>query len=449
MSYHRTSTQGAQAVVKFNGTGIQVFGSKRSTYGSFNLQVDGGSTFVCNGTSSGNPLFQQLLCSTRLSNGPHTAVLTNLQNSPVDIDNIVLFGEIGQAGAQLSVASFDDNDAAMVYTPSPQAWNFNNGSAFMNNTLHYTQMPGATASMQFNGDAVAVYGTVSPDHADIQVTLDGQMMPLLPGGSGGRVSALHTKVLLFFANGLGRGLHKVALSGNTNTTTGPFIDVDAIQVYTSTVSSLNSSSPAVPSVSPVSVTTLPTPNSMSSATSTTVRSSSGVSKAAIIGASIGGVVVLLLAVFTLLWFLLCRRRRRTDNSISRLTKAMIGSPKSPQLPMQRDPEAGYIPAGPESIAFPMPPAVVRRSDSRHSIAPSYYGSFPDNMTQTSHTRDESASSSNSTMPLIPPVPAVPKVGLPVARKPAPNISGMVTEVSTPPIRPTRPILLVAGQSIGS
>jgi hypothetical protein len=151
-----------------------------------------------------------------------------------------------------------------------------------------------------------------------------------------------------------------------------------------------------------------------------------------------------------LWFLLRRRSsRRTDNPAGRFTKAMIGSPKSPQLPMQRDPEAGYFHAGPESVAFPMPPAVVRRSDSRHSIAPSYYGGFYDNMTQPSHNRNESGSSNNSTTPLVPPVPAIPKLGLPsaVARKPAPNDSGMVTDVTSSalPGRPRRP---QPGPSIG-
>lgn len=48
--------------------------------------------------------------------------------------------------------------------------------------------------MPFSGDAVAVYGTVSPDHANIEVQVDGQSKTFA-GGAGGMASVLHTKVL--------------------------------------------------------------------------------------------------------------------------------------------------------------------------------------------------------------------------------------------------------------
>jgi hypothetical protein len=57
----------------------------------------------------------------------------------------------------------------------------------------YTQTPGASASLNFSGDAVAVYGTVSPDHANVQITLDGRSKTFT-GGTGGFVSGLRTQV---------------------------------------------------------------------------------------------------------------------------------------------------------------------------------------------------------------------------------------------------------------
>ena len=58
----------------------------------------------------------------------------------------------------------------------------------------YTQTRGAYATVPFTGDAVAVYGTVSPDHADLQVVLDGKTKTF-SGGGNGFARVLHTKVL--------------------------------------------------------------------------------------------------------------------------------------------------------------------------------------------------------------------------------------------------------------
>ncbi len=57
----------------------------------------------------------------------------------------------------------------------------------------FTQTPGASASLTFSGGAIAVYGTVSPDHADIVITVDGQTHTL-PGGASGFANMVHPQV---------------------------------------------------------------------------------------------------------------------------------------------------------------------------------------------------------------------------------------------------------------
>lgn len=57
----------------------------------------------------------------------------------------------------------------------------------------FSETPGTSASLSFSGEAVALYGTVSPFHANIHITLDGHSL-ILPGGAGGRVSALRPQV---------------------------------------------------------------------------------------------------------------------------------------------------------------------------------------------------------------------------------------------------------------
>lgn len=55
-------------------------------------------------------------------------------------------------------------------------------------------MENASVSLSFSGDAVMVFGTVSPDHANVQVSMDGSPPSTFNGGSDGTVSGLHTKV---------------------------------------------------------------------------------------------------------------------------------------------------------------------------------------------------------------------------------------------------------------
>jgi len=51
----------------------------------------------------------------------------------------------------------------------------------------------AKATLSFIGEAVAVYGTVSPDHANISITVDGKTH-VLSGGSGGLISTVRPEV---------------------------------------------------------------------------------------------------------------------------------------------------------------------------------------------------------------------------------------------------------------
>jgi hypothetical protein len=57
----------------------------------------------------------------------------------------------------------------------------------------YTQTGGAQAQIAFSGDAVAIYGAVSPMHANYTVTADG-VTRSFRGGLNGLGSTLHNGV---------------------------------------------------------------------------------------------------------------------------------------------------------------------------------------------------------------------------------------------------------------
>jgi hypothetical protein len=60
----------------------------------------------------------------------------------------------------------------------------------------FSSTKGSSALLSFNGSAIAVYGTVSDDHANMRVTLNGQTDTFSAGSGPGAVATLHPQVLL-------------------------------------------------------------------------------------------------------------------------------------------------------------------------------------------------------------------------------------------------------------
>ncbi|KAF8813846.1 hypothetical protein BYT27DRAFT_7180614 [Phlegmacium glaucopus] len=394
-SFHTTTTQGANATINFNGTGMWIFGGQRPNYGTFSFIVD--EEFVTTGTAESTvPSTQQLLCAVSgLTNGPHTAVFSNTNGQPVDVDSIVFESQVGGPGSAVAFETFDDSDAAIAYLPAPSAWQIRTAPTFFNDTLRSSQTPGASAIRSFSGEAVAIYGTVSPNHANVRVAIDGQSL-ILPGGSGGQVSAVRPQVLLYYQNNLVPGQHTLVLSGDSTPPAGPSIDLDFIRAFAGTSSA----------TMPISVTT----------------SNKSLSTGTMISAIVGGVIGFLLLVALLaLGFLMHRRRRRKDRLVE---DSMV--PVSPDLPMQSDPkalEAGFShdSAKLENMVFPLPPptkavAVTQRPATPSSVSDSSSGS---------HSRHGSVMSSTSTTPLVTSVPVLLPPQPKIARKPVPTSVGLV------------------------
>ncbi|TFK54509.1 hypothetical protein OE88DRAFT_1733160 [Heliocybe sulcata] len=339
-SFHTTSVPSATATITFNGTGIWVFGAQRPDYGSYTLAIDGQTT--SNGDANAQtPTFRQALAgASNLPMGTHTAVVTNTgSGTGLDIDNIIFETEIGSSGQTVSNQTIDD--AAPQITYSDTDWSANTGETYIDNTLHFTQNGGATASITFSGEAVAIYGTVSPDHSDFSVAIDGNTATSSAGG-GGMARVLHAQTLLYFANGLGPGEHNLVLTADPEQSgqsdTGTFMDLDAMTVYSATGSAGDSGDSQKQ----------PATNDPSSASAQGGLSSKTV---AIIAGVASGVFILLAVAIGL--FFTWRRHVRRKRS-----RMPLQSPGSPELPMQRPTpamvEAGFGNAGNVTRPFPTP-----------------------------------------------------------------------------------------------
>ncbi|KAI0062876.1 hypothetical protein BV25DRAFT_1915625 [Artomyces pyxidatus] len=321
-SYHVTSAQGATATISFNGTGIWLFGAKRANYGAYTVAIDG--EVVQGNAQSGQAAFQQMLGGkSGLAMGIHTAVLTNTgSGTSVDVDSIVFETQIGSSGASVTNTTTDDLSPSFVYLPTPQDWTINNLQGCLDNSLHFTQTGGAQAQFNFTGDAVALYGTTSPDHANYTVSVDGATQAL-DGGSNGGARILHKQTLLYFGSNFGPGEHVFTMTANPTqagqANTGKFMDVDAITVYSATGGN--------------GTTTNKVNNGSSSGSSQSNSSNDSArpspSKTGLLVGVIAAVSFLLILLVLLAFLLYRRRRTRRQRS-----KMPMQSPLTPGLPIQ-------------------------------------------------------------------------------------------------------------------
>ncbi|KAA1476066.1 hypothetical protein DENSPDRAFT_842954 [Dentipellis sp. KUC8613] len=402
-SWHTTSTQGATATITFNGTGIWLFGAQRPNYGTYSISIDGQQTTGNAGAQ--NPSFQQLLGGqSGLPMGSHTVVFTNTgSQTSLDLDSLIFETQVGPSGATVSQDTVDDSDPAVQYLPSSTTWQINPLANTIQDGLHFTSDGGAQAQLKFNGDAVAIYGSVSPDHANYTVAVDGQSQNF-DGGSGGAARLLHLQTLLYFSNNFGPGEHTLLLTANPNEAgqknTGQFMDIDAFTVYSTTGGSTGNVAPSAATPSEPASTSNSTSGAQSStsAAGQTITSGSSISTGIIAGAIFAAIVGLLL-IFLLLFVLLRRRRRSMGGPAPRVPSFKAGKrsmPTSPDLPIQRPDfmEAGFAGFKPnEKQAYDSSYGYAARSTSVNSYASADMPATP----RTSVLRDSYADDSGDSI----------------------------------------------------
>ncbi|KAH9047832.1 hypothetical protein EDB84DRAFT_1459256 [Lactarius hengduanensis] len=333
-TWHTVSSQGASATVQFNGTGVWFFGATRPGYGTYNISVDGQS--VSGNAQAQTASFQQLLGGqSSLTNGPHTAVFTNT-GSTVDLDSVIFETQIGSsASATVTNTTTDDTSPAINYLPSSGDWALLTSlEGNFNNTLHFTKAMGAQAQFTFDGDAVAVYGTVSPDQADYTVTVDEVKRDFL-GGSNGLASDLHEDTLLYFSNNLASQSHNLTLNVNPDQPNNT-MDIDRIVVFTASNGTDSTSPDNTTSQSdPGSTTQNPEGNSVNKVPNDPKGSHHSKRLGHIaIGAFVAGILIFVLLLFAVLAVVLIRRWRRRTQQNKTPPTSTIRTPTTPTLPIQ-------------------------------------------------------------------------------------------------------------------
>jgi len=311
----------------------------------------------------------------------------------MDIDFVNLSTQVGSAGSTTTSTVYDDASPAITYAGT---WDTNNSPEYLDGTLHYTGSPGSAASLSFSGNGIAIYSTVSPDHANVQISIDGQTM--LVNTESSTIAELHPQTLLYYANDLDSTQHMLIITNpGQQSGTGPYIDLDSITVY----SASSASADGAPSPSALA--------NQSAGKGAQSKPKTGLSTGSMIGivAAVLGAILVLLALVV---FLFIRRKRRSRRVMDPRT------PVDAELPLQ-GPNMRFTPVSPQQ---PMPTfsGLVTRRMSAHSIAPSYYAANNDSRTSISST-----------------TPMVPTLGMP--RVPTRAQQGLMIP-NQGPARPKRP-----------
>ncbi|KAI4527471.1 hypothetical protein K525DRAFT_264179 [Schizophyllum commune Loenen D] len=202
-----TQTAGTRASFTFNGTNVYVYGAKRFNHGAYSVELDGIKNNY-NG-SSDEELFQQLLFSSGPleGNGPHTLYLQCDGSGDygwLDLDYITWTVDLGDDIT--SQVTIPDSHSNFSYTGP---WSTTDaGGRYEGGTAHLAVDGNSYVTFEFSGESVGMYGAVGLAYGRYTVQLDGGNIE----GYDASKKYTETQALLYHANNIGGGTHKLVLA---------------------------------------------------------------------------------------------------------------------------------------------------------------------------------------------------------------------------------------------
>ncbi|WVW86138.1 hypothetical protein I302_108179 [Kwoniella bestiolae CBS 10118] len=318
-TFYSTNNADDSVSLTFNGTGITVYGAKKSNHGMYTVQLDGRNMGTSDGYSASPAYQQELYGVDDLSpDQEHTLVFTN---APLGVGNNLTRNSFEIDSAVIRTATtgtvytsvIDDTSSIITYTGG----NWVRGTP--SNDYHGTTRMVSKDSedymqFRFSGSSVQLYGAVNWDHGNHSVIVDGVQSP--NNVFNGSFYGLKPKATLFMINNLPEGQHDIIVTNLGQGAKGNYYDFD-YAVINSTLPP--SSAVASSDVSPVASTTINSPNSedtSSSSSSAEGADQSGNGQSAseasnhvgiIAGAAVGAIVGVAL-IMVVAWYLVKRKR---------------------------------------------------------------------------------------------------------------------------------------------
>ncbi|EJU02105.1 hypothetical protein DACRYDRAFT_107050 [Dacryopinax primogenitus] len=229
-SFTGTDLNGATMSLTFNGTGIWIYGANRVNHGNYSISVDNQDFGPLSGYANDNSCVNvsdfkvQLFGQAGLSMGTHDLTLTNIptgtNNNWLDVDFVIFETEIGDTGA--SEQHIDDSSGQFNWSSGWSTSIPTGQSSYHDGTLHKAVTSDASVIFTFEGQAISLYGAVDPSYGSFIAVMDsGELIQLNTHSYG-----YYPQTLLYHANSLGEGVHKLTLSNGPSS-----FDVDYATIW--------------------------------------------------------------------------------------------------------------------------------------------------------------------------------------------------------------------------
>jgi peptidoglycan/xylan/chitin deacetylase (PgdA/CDA1 family) len=173
-SLYGAATKGAEVLVSFSGTSLELLAGTGPSYGRASLSIDGGPAVYPDLYGPSYVDRRSVFKITGLADTAHTAIISysgtkNAASSgySINIDALKVAGTLTQAPMP---TRYQQDDGSFVYTGD---WSTSSAYSASGGSLTSTDSPGSSVSVAFNGTHLAWYAKRAPWYGKAQVSLDG------------------------------------------------------------------------------------------------------------------------------------------------------------------------------------------------------------------------------------------------------------------------------------
>lgn len=224
-----SNSTGASAKFMFTGTGIQWIADKNADHGKANVYIDGVLKTTVDLYNATDQLQQIVYSISSLTNSQHTIRIdvTGTKN-PNATGYYVNIDAFKITDTNTSTIAIDDMYTSSI-TYSGSNWQTGLWSYYFNNSCHYSNTSGSTASFTFTGTGIQWIADKNADHGKADVYIDGVFKTTVDLYN---VSDQLQQVV-YSTSSLSYGQHTIQINvtGTKNSSAiGTYVNIDAFQI---------------------------------------------------------------------------------------------------------------------------------------------------------------------------------------------------------------------------
>ncbi|KAF8672027.1 hypothetical protein RHS04_07942 [Rhizoctonia solani] len=170
-TFRCTNVSGAKVTISFRGSAFYIYGAKRINHGLYQATVNTEPPMTGNGYPGKTDIYQTLLFGrSKLQDQLITVVLQNVPTSNgtwLDIDHVVITYE-------RDIDNFEPVEVDNKNFTYSAQWGAETMSGYRTSIAYVTRTEGATATLEFQGSEITIYGGTGPGFGMFRVQVDDQ-----------------------------------------------------------------------------------------------------------------------------------------------------------------------------------------------------------------------------------------------------------------------------------